>query len=181
MFLWQLVMYFCVHICTCPSYDYTAVACSNKNQAQLHTQVSVPYWSPDVCLSLELLRDSQFGLLNNSLASYDNNYACHERICVTGSGQMFGCATPLSKFLNLPLETILCIARHKMSWKPSVACSSIHSIYLLFQIVVCHLWRQKPLIKDFFHPASNTVDRSLSCQAYRQSSKFVDGTCTISC
>ena len=41
--------------------------------AQLHTHVSVPYWSPDVWLGLELLRDIQFGLpaiLNNSLASY---------------------------------------------------------------------------------------------------------------
>ena len=38
--LWRLVMYFCVHNCTSPSYDYAAVACSN-NQAQLHTHVSV--------------------------------------------------------------------------------------------------------------------------------------------
>ena len=37
-----LVMYFCVHIYTSPSNDYTAVACSN-NQTQLHTHVSVPY------------------------------------------------------------------------------------------------------------------------------------------
>ena len=58
--LWRLVMYFCVHICTSPS--YTAVTCSNNNQAQLHTHISVPYWSPDVCLGLELLPDIQFGL-----------------------------------------------------------------------------------------------------------------------
>ena len=34
---------FCVHNCMNPSNDYAAVACSNNNQAQLHTQVSVPY------------------------------------------------------------------------------------------------------------------------------------------
>ena len=54
-------MYFCVHNCTSPSNDYAAVACSS-NQAQLHTHVSVPYWSPDVWLGLELLLDIQFGL-----------------------------------------------------------------------------------------------------------------------
>ena len=52
---------FCVHNCTSPSNDYAAVACSNNNQAQLHTHVSVPYWSPDVWLGLELLRDIRFG------------------------------------------------------------------------------------------------------------------------
>ena len=36
-------MDFCVHNCTSPSNDYAAVACSNNNQAQLHTHVSVPY------------------------------------------------------------------------------------------------------------------------------------------
>ena len=90
-------MYFCVHNCMSPSNDYAAVACSNNNQAQLHTHVLVPYWSPDVWLGLELLRDIQFGLpaiLNNSLASYqrsvpvsDNNYVCHECINVTISGR----------------------------------------------------------------------------------------------
>ena len=35
--LWRLVMYFCVNNCTSPSNDYTAVACSNNNQAQLYT------------------------------------------------------------------------------------------------------------------------------------------------
>ena len=34
---------FCVHNCTSLSNDYAAVACSNNNQAQLHTHVSVPY------------------------------------------------------------------------------------------------------------------------------------------
>ena len=55
-------MYFCIHNCTSASNDYKAVACSNNNQAQLHAHVSVAYWSPDVCLGLELLRDIQFGL-----------------------------------------------------------------------------------------------------------------------
>ena len=55
------ILYFCVRNCTSPSNDYTAVAYSN-NQAQLHSHVSVPYWSPDVCLGLELLRDIQLGL-----------------------------------------------------------------------------------------------------------------------
>ena len=54
--LWQLVIYFCIHICISPSNDYTVVACSNNNQAQLHTHVSVPYWSPENCESKMLLR-----------------------------------------------------------------------------------------------------------------------------
>ena len=37
---------------TSPSNYYAAVAHSNNNQAQLHTHVPVPYWSPDVWLSL---------------------------------------------------------------------------------------------------------------------------------
>ena len=37
------IMYFCLRNCTSPSNDYAAVACSNNNQAQLHTHVSVPY------------------------------------------------------------------------------------------------------------------------------------------
>ena len=70
--LWWLVMYFCVHNCTNPSNGYAAVACSNNNQAQLHTRISIPYWSPDVWLGLQLLRDIQFRLpaiLNYSLMS----------------------------------------------------------------------------------------------------------------
>ena len=105
--LWRLVMYFCVHICTSPSNDYTAVACSNNNQAQLHTHISVPYWSPDVCLGLELLWDIQFRLspiLNNSLASYNNNYVCHKCIYVPEVGvatQNFSDALqPEPPFLN---------------------------------------------------------------------------------
>ena len=39
----KLIMYFCVNNCTSPSNDYTAVECSNNNQAQLHTHVLVPY------------------------------------------------------------------------------------------------------------------------------------------
>ena len=39
----RLVMYFCVNNCTSPSNDYTAVECSNNDQAQLNTHVSVPY------------------------------------------------------------------------------------------------------------------------------------------
>ena len=68
-------MYFCIHNCTSPSNDYAAMACGNNNQAQLHTHISVPFWSPDVWLGLELLRGIQFRLpaiLNNSLASYQS-------------------------------------------------------------------------------------------------------------
>ena len=64
-----------------------------------------------------MLRDIQFGLpaiLNNSLASYDNNYMCHECIYVTKSGHgnpkflpalraPVAELQPLSKFLNPPL------------------------------------------------------------------------------
>ena len=39
--------------------------------------------------------------------------------------------------------------------------------YSLFQITECLLWRNTPLIKDVFRPASYTVDHSLLCiQAY---------------
>ena len=33
-----------------------------QQPGKLHTHVSVPYWSPDIWLGLELLRDIQFGL-----------------------------------------------------------------------------------------------------------------------
>ena len=42
--------YFCVHNCMSLSNDYAAVTCSNNNQAQLHTHVSVPYQSLEVWL-----------------------------------------------------------------------------------------------------------------------------------
>ena len=60
--LWRLVMYFSIHNWTSPSNDYAAVACSNNNQAQLHTHVSVHYWSPDVWPGLESLQNIQFVL-----------------------------------------------------------------------------------------------------------------------
>ena len=82
-------MYFCIHNCTSPSNDFTAVACSNNNQAQLYTHVSVPYWSPDVWLDLELLRDIQFGLLRaGSGRGNPPNFGCAS--CTSGW-------TPLSK------------------------------------------------------------------------------------
>ena len=102
-----------------PSNDYAAVTCSNNNQAQLHTHVSVSYRSPDVWLGLELLWDIQLGLpaiLNNSLASYQPVTTIIT--CVTialiyrkwaWQFKIFGCAscahgwTPLSKFLDLSL------------------------------------------------------------------------------
>jgi len=74
--LWRLIMYFFIHNCTSPSNDYAAVACSNSNQVHLHAHVSVPYWSPDVWLGLDLLRNIQFGLpaiLKCSLASYQSH------------------------------------------------------------------------------------------------------------
>ena len=38
-----IVMYYCIHNCMSQSNDYAIVACSNNNQAQLHTHVLVPY------------------------------------------------------------------------------------------------------------------------------------------
>ena len=111
-------MYFCAHICMSPSNDYTAVACSNNHQAQLHTHISVPYWSPDICLGLQLLRDIQFGLLANfSLASYDNNHVSWNAFTWPEVGvatqKIFGHTlhasgwNPFSKFLNPPLHTVV--------------------------------------------------------------------------
>ena len=62
--LWRLVLYFLrkqLH----DSLKITAVECSNNNQAQLHTHISAPYWSPDAWLDLELLQDIQFGRLRD--------------------------------------------------------------------------------------------------------------------
>ena len=68
---------------------------------------------------------------------------------------------------------ILRIARHKTSRKPSVA----HQYTaLLFQIAVCRLWRQTPLIKADFHPVSYTVHCSLS--AVREfACRYLDCAC----
>ena len=102
--LWRLVMYFCVHIAMSTSNDYTAVVCSNNNYAQLHTHISVPYWSPDVFLGLELLRDIQFGLPGIfSLASCCNKYVHLRAKSGRGNPKFFRrasraiCWTPLSK------------------------------------------------------------------------------------
>ena len=116
-------MYFCVNNWTSPSNDYAAVACSNNNQAQLHTHVSLPYWSPDVWLGLELLRGIQLGLpaiLNNSLATFRS--VATIITCVANAltyrkwawqpPKNFECAscasgwTPLSKFLDPPLVPV---------------------------------------------------------------------------
>ena len=88
--LWRLVMYFCVRNYTSPSNDYTAVVCSNNNQAQLHT------------LTYQFPRTRDASRYSVRTAS------------VTGSGRgnpkIFGRAsrasdwTPLSKFLNPPLD-----------------------------------------------------------------------------
>ena len=110
---------FCIHICTSPSNDFTAVVCSNNNQAQLRTHSHISLLLISRRLSRARVASRYSGLRtisNKSLASYYNNYMCHEWIYVTGSGwgnpKISGrasCAngwTPLSKFLNPPL-TIL--------------------------------------------------------------------------
>ena len=82
--LWRLVMYFCVHTCTSPSNDYTAVACSNKNQAQLHSSLLISRR-----LSRPRVTSRYSGRISTyfkQLTSYDNNCVRHECIYVTGSG-----------------------------------------------------------------------------------------------
>ena len=82
-------MYFCVNNCTSPSNDYTAVVCSDNNQAQLHTHLSAPYWSP--CRRFTRPRVASrysvwmFTWPRASVASHTSGW------------------TPLSKFLNPPL------------------------------------------------------------------------------
>ena len=84
-------MYFCMRTCITARVHQRImqqyVACSNNNQAQLHTHESVPYWSPDVWPGLQLLRNIQLGLP-----------AWPE----VGVAQ-----PPLSKFLNPPLFNTL--------------------------------------------------------------------------
>ena len=65
-------------------------------------------------IGLELIPDIQFGLpaiLNNSLASYDNNYVCHECVYITESGcgnpKIFG--RPEPPFLNLSATVFCCV------------------------------------------------------------------------
>ena len=85
-------------------------AATTTRHMQLHTHISVPYWSPDVCLGLKLLRDIQFGLtafLKNSVASYDNK--CHEQFtCRKWAWQLniwgvLRAPVAESPFLNPPL------------------------------------------------------------------------------
>ena len=66
-------MYFCEHNYTSQSNDYAAVVCGNNSLAQLHTHISVSYWSPDVWLGLELLWDIQFELL------HDRKWVCQPK------------------------------------------------------------------------------------------------------
>ena len=44
-------MYFCIHNCMSPSKDYAAVACSNNNQAQLHTHSRISSLQISRCLT----------------------------------------------------------------------------------------------------------------------------------
>ena len=61
-----------------------------QQPGKLHTHVSVPYWSPDIWLGPELLRDVQFGL------------PAWPKVGV--ATQKFAGANPPSEFLNPPLE-----------------------------------------------------------------------------
>ena len=67
--------------------------------------------------------------------------------------------TPVRYHVNA--QELLHITQHKTSRKISVA---YQYTALLFQIAACRLWRQTPLIKAVFHPASYTctADHSLS-------------------
>ena len=102
--LWRLVMYFCIRICTSPSNDYTAVACSNNNQAQLHTSSRIS----SLLISRRFSSSVRTSSYCKQLTSYDNNYACHKCVYVTESGggnpKFFRCAlrAPVAKppFLN---------------------------------------------------------------------------------
>ena len=98
--LWRLVMYFCIHIWVSPSNDYTAVACCNNNQAQLHSSLLISW---HLSRPIELLRDIQFRLpaILTTLA---------ECIYVTKSGRgnpkfldVLRAAVAEPPFLNLPL------------------------------------------------------------------------------
>ena len=100
--LWQPVMYFCVNSCTSPSNDYTAVECSNNDQAQLNTHVSVPYWSPDVWLG-----QSCFEIFSSD-GLHDRKWAWHPKIF--GWASRASGWTSLSKFLNPPVLLITTIS-----------------------------------------------------------------------
>ena len=52
-------------------------------------------------------------------------------------------------------QALLRITRHKSLKNLLLLINAQH--YSLFQITICHLWRQTMLIKDIFHPASYTV------------------------
>ena len=118
-----------------------------------YTHVSVPFRSPDICLGLELLRDIQFRLtaiLNNSLASYDNNYVCHECIYVLKVGmatQKFPgllrmpVAQPLLfKFLNAPPENFF--IRWLLRVRRIVVATWLIDNYIQFLAVHVHLLSQ---------------------------------------
>ena len=95
--LWRLVMYFCVHNCTSPSNDHAAVACSNNNQIQLHTHVSVisrHLTRPRVAsrYSVRIFTWPEVGMATQKFSGV---------LCVPVA------ETPLSKFLNSPLHFYL--------------------------------------------------------------------------
>ena len=158
-----LVMYFCIHNYTSLSNDYAGVACSN-NQAQLNTHVSVPYWSPDVWLGLELIRDIQFGL---PAILQDRKWAWLPKI--------FGCTsrtsgwTPHFKFVNLD-----CVFHVKVSiwansdlvfyWTNTNCTFIIYNLFFLFKNVNRH----QPTAETPATPAGTPKERAGTARKRRE-------------
>ena len=112
-----------------------------QQQAQLHTHISVPYWSPDIWLGLELLRDIQFGLpaiLNNSLASYEYS------------------------ILQYSGQTIITCVMNALTWPEVGVATQNFSVYSLWgsDCRLVSIWKACPHSKKCARRSLHTCDHS---------------------
>ena len=88
--LWQLVMYFCIHIILCKSIKGLYSSGMQQQQPGTVTHSHISSLLISRCLSRPRVASRysvQTPTYFKQLASYENNYVCHKCIYVTGNGR----------------------------------------------------------------------------------------------
>ena len=106
--------------------------------AQLHTHVSVPYWSPDVWLGLELLRDIQFGLLRDQKWVWQP-----ENFCLRFVHQWLNPPFWISKSATADLSLLLSVEIKRVNTVKKFIRSIILQLLVVYKITPTCYWRNK--------------------------------------